>query len=91
MKYIIITDEIGVEFPVFCLAPQSHQELATAWRRNDSLRVVSAGFVEFAADGSATVFGRSTGLNLGPRPQDARIISTFYHLTLKTAHRADQR
>lgn len=81
MKYIIVREQQGLETPVFCLAPRTHAELATAWRRDDSRCIVSAGFVEFLPEGVRT-FGRSTSLNLGPRPHDARLIAAFYKATL---------
>lgn len=89
MKYVIIQEPDGSEFPVFCVAPQTHAELATAWRRNDSRKVVAAGFVEFLATGAALVFGRSTSLDLGPRPRDAALITTFTMATLTMA-RSDE-
>jgi hypothetical protein len=47
MKYVMIRNARGNEFPVFCLAPQTHADLAAAWRRDDRSQVVGAGFVEF--------------------------------------------
>lgn len=82
MKYLIIRDLEGMEFPVFCLAPLKHEQMATAWRRDEGMRVVSAGFVEFGPAGVRT-FGYSDSLNLYPRPQDARLIATFYKVTLE--------
>lgn len=88
MKYIIIRPEDGTEFPVFCVAPKTHADLATAWRRNDRSTIVAAGFVDFGpfpSTGQVATFGESVSLKMGPRPQDARIISTFYRTTLATA------
>lgn len=81
MKYLIIRDAHGVEFPVFCVAPQTHAEMATAWRRSDSNRVVAGGFVELLP-ACVRVFGHSTSLALYPRPQDAQLIAAFYRATL---------
>lgn len=82
MKYIFIRRPNGDEFPVFCLAPQKHSEMATAWRRDDRSQVVSAGFCEFLPAGIVRVFGRSDSLNFGPRPGDAATISAYYLGTL---------
>jgi hypothetical protein len=88
MKYLIIKDaESGFTFPVFCVAPQTHADLATAWRRSDARQVMSAGFVCFYADGSAETFGESVSLRLRPRPEDAAIITAFYRATLQSANR----
>jgi hypothetical protein len=88
MKYLIIRDEHGLETPVFCLAPKTHEQMATAWRRDANSRVVSAGFCEIfptLPDEMPRVrtFGFSSSLNIGPRPQDARIIAGFYKLTVE--------
>lgn len=85
MKYLFIRDAEGLEFPVFCLAPKTHAEMATAWRRNDQSKVVSAGFCEFGPFGQVATFGFSTSLNLGPRADDARLIAAFYKAGLATA------
>lgn len=85
MKYLMIEDATGLRFPVFCCAPQTHADMATAWRRDDSRKVCSAGFVCFYADGTAETFGASASLNLRPRPEDAAIITAFYRATLKNA------
>lgn len=84
MKYLMIQDGDGLEFPVFCLAPRTHAEMAKAWRRNDSSRVLSGGFVEFLPEG-VRCFGFSSSLNLAPRERDARIIAAFYKAQLSTA------
>lgn len=90
MKYIIIQDELGGEFAVFCLAPQTHAEMATAWRRDTTRRVVAAGFCEFLSTGHAIVFGRSDSLNLGNRgTQDAAMITAMYLGTVEMARRSD--
>ncbi|HSV93123.1 MAG TPA: hypothetical protein VLH81_08600 [Desulfobacterales bacterium] len=92
MKYLIIRDQHGQEFPVFCLAPKTHEQMATAWlgaRNSRGLpaeapcegRVIAAGFVEFLPAG-VRVFGHSTSLNLYPRPQDAQLIAAVYRATL---------
>lgn len=80
MKYLIIQEADGTEFPVFCCAPQTHAELATAWRRTGPRKVVAAGFVEFRASGVAVVFGRSDSLDLGPRPDRDAALITAMHL-----------
>lgn len=64
MKYIIFDDPQAGEFAVFCLAPQTHAQMATAWRRDPTRRVVSAGFCEFVAP----VSPRMTGENRGQPP-----------------------
>ena len=83
MKYIIVSDPEGPAIPVFCLAPMTHLEMAHAWRGRPARRVLSAGFVEFLPEGVRT-FGFSTSLNLGPGPDDARLIAAFYKHTLAT-------
>ena len=90
MKYIVLKDERGGEFAVFCLAPQTHAEMATAWRRDTTRRVVAAGFCEFLSTGHAIVFGQSDSLNLGNRgTQDAALISAMYLGTVEMARRSD--
>lgn len=98
MKYIIIEDERGGEFPVFCLAPQKHAEMATAWRRDETRRVVAAGFCEFISPlagetaWGVRVFGESDSLNLGNRgAKDEALISVMYHGTLAMAKPAERR
>jgi len=83
MKYAIIQDiDSGLEFPVFCLAPRTHEEMATAWRPDpQKRRVVSAGFCYFTRH-QVTTYGHSQSLNLGPRQDDARIIAAYYRATL---------
>jgi hypothetical protein len=82
MKYIILQDQNGIQFAAFCFAPQTHEQLATAWRRDESRRVVSAGFVEFH-DNRALVFGYSASLQIGPGPNDEKFLTAFYRLTVK--------
>lgn len=84
MKYIILRESDGIEFPVFCLAPKTHADMAAAWRRDDRLHIVSAGFVEFLPEGVRT-FGFSTTLHLAARERDARLIAAFYKAQLATA------
>lgn len=86
MKYIMIADlESGVPFPAFCMAPVTHRELAAKWRRDDSRRVVSAGYCRFLADGKVETLGESTSLGLKPAPDDARLIEAYYRSTLAIA------
>ncbi len=87
MKYIVIAPADGEPFPVFCCAPQSHAEMASAWRRTPASRVLSAGFFYVAACWPPSVvnvatYGRSESLNLGPRPEDARLIAAAIATTL---------
>ena len=81
MKYCIFLRPDGTEFAAFCLAPQTHAELAAAWRRNESTRVVSAGYVRLHADGFAETYGESITLALKPRDTDAKFIAAFYRAT----------
>lgn len=85
LKYLVLREATGVEFPVFCTGLQTHAELATAWLVGPARRrVVSAGFVRFAAEG-VTVCGHSESLDLAPRPQDARLIAVCAHATHRMA------
>jgi hypothetical protein len=81
VKYCIFQKPDGSEFAAFCLPPQTHTELAAAWRRNESTRVVSAGHVRLHADGHVETFGESLGLGLKPRDTDAKFIAAFYRAT----------
>lgn len=92
MKYLIIQGEDGAEFPVFCCAPQTHADMARAWRRTPASRVVSAGFCSIIVspngdDAAVPVwvatYGRSESLNLHPRKEDARLIAAFLHATAR--------
>lgn len=59
MKYIIIRESSGSEFAAFCLAPQTHAQLAAAWGAVPAVDptraftwarvVIAAGFCEFVA------------------------------------------
>lgn len=61
MKYIIIRESSGSEFAAFCLAPQTHAQLAAAWGAVTAATpplapghvwrrvVIAAGFCEFVA------------------------------------------
>ncbi len=93
MKYLIIRDQHGQEFPVFCLAPKTHEQMAAAWRRDETCRVVSAGFCEFiqtAVHGMCVrTFGFSSSLQLYPRPQDARLIAAFYKVTVEMGEKSE--
>lgn len=89
MKYVMIQRANGTEFPVFCLAPQTHLELAGAWCRDTAHRPVAAGFCEFLPTGQAIVFGRSHSLQLENRPADAAVISMFYKATVEMARISD--
>jgi hypothetical protein len=84
MKYVMLRPlKPGTDFPVFCLAPQTHAMLAS--RFAGDARPIAAGFCEFyAADGAAKVrtFGFSNSLNLGPGRLDAALIEGFYNGTL---------
>lgn len=92
MKYIILREPDGSEFPVFCLAPQTHAELAAAWQsRGPARRPVAAGFVEFLASGAAIVFGYSDSLRLGPRPADAALITAMHMGTVTMARVTEAR
>jgi hypothetical protein len=89
MKYLIIQESDGSEFPVFCVAPLTHAQLAAAFRPDDRRRVVAAGFVEFLASGAALVFGRSESLQLGPRPKDAALITALTMATVRMGRDAE--
>jgi hypothetical protein len=92
MKYIMIQDSDGLEFPVFGVAPLTHAQLAAAFRPDDSRRVVSAGFVEFLPTGAALVFGHSESLGLGPRPgRDAALITAMHFGTVRMARALESR
>lgn len=85
MKYCTFLRPDGTEFAAFCLAPETHGDLAAAWRRNESLRVVSAGYCRFMSNGDVHTYGSSVTLNLKPRPTDAALIRTFYRAGLPAA------
>ena len=83
LKYVMVREESsGIEFPVFACAPVTHEAMATAWRRNDSRRVVSAGFCQLTATHAIT-YGYSMSLRMGPRDEDARLIAVFTRVTCR--------
>lgn len=85
MKYLIIQPADGAPFAVFCCAPQTHAEMARAWRRTPASRVLSAGYCSIVAQIGApalvTTYGHSASLNLGPREEDAPLIAAFLTAT----------
>lgn len=90
MKYIIYREADGGEFPLFCLAPVSHRDLAgLATAARPGRTVVSAGFVEItevAAGSLARCFGASESLGLAARPEaDSRLIGALYSATIQNA------
>jgi hypothetical protein len=92
MKYVIIQDRDGLEFPVFGVAPVTHAQLAAAFRPDDTRRVVAAGFVEFLPTGAAIVFGRSESLDIGTRPdRDGALIAAMHLGTVRMARETEFR
>jgi hypothetical protein len=81
MKYVFLLHPDGTEFPVFCLAPTSHRELA-APHVAAGCRPVSAGYLRVHAGGSITTGDESITLGLKPRPEDARLLTALYTATL---------
>lgn len=83
MKFITIQRANGPLIPVLFAGDISHVDVATIFSA-DRYAAVSAGFVEFRADGGVRTHDRSVSLNLAPREEDAALISTFYRVTLGT-------
>lgn len=81
MKYLIVRRQGEPEQIVAFAGSISHADMATILQA-DGFALISAGFVAFHADGSATTHDRSVSLNLGPRPQDAAFIATFHRTLL---------
>ena len=81
MKYLIAQRREEPEFIVLCAGHLSHADLAQILRA-DGFAILSAGFVRFEPDGSATTHGESVSLKLAPRSRDAEIIATFARVTL---------
>lgn len=86
MKYIMIREASGAEFPKFCCAPDTHRELwALHYAAKAGRSVLSAGFYTELPAGAIRTFGRSESLDLGPRPQDAAILQAWISATRTTA------
>ena len=81
MKYLIVRRQEEPEQIVVFAGSISHADMATILRA-DGFALISAGFVAFHADGSATTHDRSVSLNLGPRPGDAALIAAYHRAML---------
>ena len=77
MKYIIIGDEEGYEFPILFPTYWGHDEIA----RNVVEKrqwVLAAGFVRIGDGGEFVCLGGSRSLGIAARPErDAKVISTW--------------
>ena len=69
-KYVIISD-YGIECPIVFCPIVDHSVVCY------SRKVFSAGFCSRNEDGSVSVWGRSTSLNIGSRPEDVKIIEEY--------------
>ncbi len=86
MKYIIIKEASGAEFPHFCCAPCTHRELwSMVFAAKPGRTLVSAGFYHEPVCGEVRTFGRSDSLELDPRPGDALLIHAWVSVTRTTA------
>lgn len=81
MKYLIAQRKDDAEQPVLFTAPLSHRAMADMLEL-EGYKILSAGFCRFERGATVTTHDRSESLNLGPRPQDAQLIGTFYRATL---------
>lgn len=82
LKYLILSEADGGEFPHFCLAPVTHLELSLALQAYRPGRtIVSAGFVTIEAEGHVSTHGSSISLSLSPRSGDAALIRIFSQAT----------
>lgn len=86
MKYIIIKEASGAEFPYFCVAPCTHRELwAMVHAAKPGRSLVSAGFYIEMTGGAVRTFGRSDSLDLEPRQNDALLIHAWVSVTRTSA------
>ncbi len=87
MKYVVLHHPD--KLPVIALGLLvTHPELAAPYQAR-GYRATSAGFVRPLGDGRFETFGFSTGLQLTPHVNDARLIEAMYAATLKTAPACD--
>lgn len=86
MKYVIIRDTDGGEFPFLFCAPFTHVEVALMLQGHRHGRtIIAAGFVDFSGS-TPRCFGRSESLNIDSRPSlDSAHLGAFYQATLASA------
>jgi hypothetical protein len=78
MKYIMVTDEKGVECPILFPDSLTHRQIASCHSATRGPRVISAGFYTVNDDNVGTAYGESETLGrLGARPEDSLIITAF--------------
>jgi hypothetical protein len=97
MKYLILREADGAEFPFLFCSPFTHLEVGLMLQGHRHGRsIVAAGFVEWFAGQPAgpgavpqvlpRCFGRSESLNLDSRPgHDSATLAAFYSATLTSA------
>jgi hypothetical protein len=79
MKYLIIQIQ-DFRFPVPFPDLLSHADLAAGYKSKPHCKIVSAGFFssENTEDGPvATTYGHSDSLNLGRKPEDAKLLTAM--------------
>jgi hypothetical protein len=81
IKYVGIREHagLGLTTAVLCFAPITHRELAGKFTKTHV--PVSAGFVEFLADGRVRTFGWSESLALSPAAGDGPLIESLMRAT----------
>lgn len=86
MKYLMLREQDGGEFPFLFCSPYTHLEVGLMLQGHRAGRtLVSAGFVEINPQGLARCFGRSESLNLDSRSSDSAHLTAFYQATLSSA------
>ena len=77
MKYVIIGDQEGYEYPIIFPDLWGHQEVVVKLIQPGQT-VLSAGFVKSGADGRLICSGRSAGLGIASRnDRDSAVVSTW--------------
>lgn len=86
MKYVIIRESDGGEFPFLFCSPFTHVEVSLMLQGHRPGRtIIAAGFVDFTGP-APRCFGRSESLNLDSRPAlDSAHLGAFYQATLASA------
>ena len=81
MKYVIIGDKDGYEYPIIFPDLWGHQEVV-AKLIQPGQTVIAAGFVKKGADGRINCSGRSAGLGIASRnARDSAVVSAWISQT----------